>query len=129
MAEDFKSIASEFASLSQEITNVNRHAKELKNQKEQMASAILAYLKSNSIDEVNLPEGAKIVRKISKRSGTLKKEMILEEFKAQLGDEAKAEHAVQNLYSRREVVEKEVVSLNMPRGSRPTPAVEDSMDE
>lgn len=120
MAEDFKTIASEFASLSQEITNINRHAKELKNQKEQMAAAILAYLKSNSIDEVNLPEGARIVRKISKRSGTLKKDMILDEFKSILGDDARAEHHLQNLYSRREVVEKEVVSLNMPRGPRPT---------
>jgi hypothetical protein len=120
MAEDFKTIASEFASLSQEITNINRHAKELKNQKEQMAAAILAYLKSNSIDEVNLPEGARIVRKISKRSGTLKKDMILDEFKSILGDDAKAEHHLQNLYSRREVVEKEVVTLNIPRGPRPT---------
>jgi hypothetical protein len=129
MAEDFKTIASEFASLSQEITNINRQAKELKNQKEQMASAILAYLKTNSIDEVNLPEGARIVRKISKRSGTLKKEMILEEFKAILGDEAKAEHHLQNLYSKREVVEKEVVSLNMPRGSRAAPPPQDDDDE
>lgn len=120
MAEDFKTIASEFASLSQEITNINRHAKELKNQKEQMAAAILAYLKSNSIDEVNLPEGARIVRKISKRSGTLKKDMILDEFKSILGDDARAEHHLQNLYSRREVVEKEVVTLNIPRGPRPT---------
>lgn len=125
MTDDFKNIATEFAALSQEITNVNRHAKELKNQKEQMAAALLAYLKSNSIDEVNLPEGAKIVRKVSKRSGTLKKEMILEEFKAQLGDEAKAELAVQNLYSRREVTEKEVISLNLPRGAAARAAQED----
>lgn len=121
MADDFRSIASEFANISKEITNINRHAKELKNQKEQMAAAILAYLKTNSIDEVNLPEGASIVRKVSKRSGSLKKEMILEEFKTQLGDDAKAEQAVQNLYSRREVVEKEVVSLSMPRGARAAP--------
>lgn len=120
MADDFKTIASEFQAVSQEITNINRQAKELKNQKEQMAAAILAYLKSNAIDEVNLPEGARIVRKISKRSGTLKKEMILDEFKSILGDDAKAEHHLQNLYSRREVVEKEVVSLNMPRGPKPT---------
>jgi predicted transcriptional regulator len=120
MAEDFKTIASEFQAVSQEITNINRQAKELKNQKEQMAAAILAYLKSNAIDEVNLPEGARIVRKISKRSGTLKKDMILDEFKSILGDDAKAEHHLQNLYSRREVVEKEVVSLNMPRGPKPT---------
>jgi hypothetical protein len=117
MADDFKNIAAEYAAVSKEITAVNRHVKDLKNQKDQMGAAILAYLKSNSIDEVNLPEGARIVRKISKRSGTLKKEMILEEFKAILGDDAKAESALQNLYSKREVVEKEVISLNMPRGS------------
>jgi hypothetical protein len=125
MADDFKNIASEYAALSQEITAVNRHAKELKNQKDQMGAAILAYLKSNSIDEVNLPEGAKIVRKVSKRSGTLKKEMILEEFKSILGDDAKAESALQNLYSKREVVEKEVISLNMPR----TRAVQENSDD
>lgn len=116
--EDFKTISSEFAAISKKITDVNRHVKELKNQKDQMATAILSYLKSNQIDEVNLPEGATIVRKVSKRNGSLKKEMILEEFKAQLGDEARAEQALQNLYSRREVVEKEVVSLSLARRGR-----------
>lgn len=118
MADDFKTIANEYANISQEITNVNRHVKDLKTQKDQMASAILAYLKTNSIDQVCLPQGATIVRKVSKRNGTLKKEMILAEFKEQLGDDAKAEHAVQNLYSRREVTEKEIISLNFPRGQQ-----------
>lgn len=118
MADEFKNIANEYANLSQEITNVNRQVKDLKNQKDQMASAILAYLKSNSIDQVCLPQGATIVRKISKRNGTLKKEMILAEFRERLGDDAKAEQAVQNLFSRREVTEKEIISLNFPRGMR-----------
>ena len=55
MADDFKNIAAEYAAVSKEITAVNRHVKDLKNQKDQMGAAILAYLKSNSIDEVNLP--------------------------------------------------------------------------
>lgn len=125
MSEEFKTIAAEFADISKQITDTNRQVKELKMQKDQMAAAILAYLKTNSIDEVCLPEGATIVRKISKRSGTLKKEMIFDEFKAQLGDEAKAEHAVQNLYSRREVLEKEMVSLMFPRGSRAQQTLDD----
>jgi len=127
MADEFKIIAKEYANLSQEITNVNRHVKDLKSQKDQMASAILSYLKTNSIDQVCLPEGATIVRKISKRNGTLKKDMILAEFKEQLGDDAKAEQAVQNLYSRREVTEKEIIGLNFPRGQQQ--AADDEDDE
>lgn len=90
-------------------------------QKDSMADAILAYLKNHSIDEVKLPQGAKIVRKVSKRTGTLKKEMIFDELKARLGDEAKANEALQNIYSKREVVEKEVVSLSMGRGGAAAP--------
>jgi len=117
---DFKSIASEFAAVAAQITNVNRQVKELKMQKDSMAEAILAYLKNHSIDEVNLPEGARIVRKVSKRTGTLKKEMILEELVERLGDEAKANEALQNIYSKREVVEKEMISLSMSRGGTST---------
>jgi hypothetical protein len=58
------------------------------------------------------------LRKTSKRTSPLKKEYILEELQTIFGgDVAKAEASLQNIQSKREVVEKEVISLSL-RGVR-----------
>jgi hypothetical protein len=118
MAEDFRNIASEYATLSSEITRLNRASRDLKAQKDTIGDSLLEYLKTKDIDEVQLPTGGKIVRKTSKRTSPLKKEYILEELQTIFGgDVAKAEASLQNIQSKREVIEKEVISLSL-RGVR-----------
>lgn len=119
-AEDFRTIAEEYSDLSKQITAMNKEVKKLKDQKEEIGSAILAFMQTKNIDECALPGGGKITRKVSKRTGTLKPELILEELVAQLGDEARAQQCLQNINSKRGVVEKEMISLSTSRGGTDT---------
>jgi len=116
-ADDFKSIAEEFAVVSKQITDLNKQSRELKMQKDQIGESILAWMQTKDIDECNLPGVGKIVRKKSKRTEALKPELILAELTAALGDEAKATQALQNMNSQRSVVEKEVITLTKGGGS------------
>ena len=123
--QDFKVIATEYAAKCKEITELNRAVKELKNKKDEIGETLLSVMRTSGIDECQLPTGEKIIRKTSKRSSTLKPEMILNEFKEILGDDAKAEAALQNLQSKREVTEKETISFSASRGRVVTPDEDD----
>jgi len=116
-SEDFKSICEEFAEASKAITDLNKKARELKIQKDQLGEAILAFMQTKNIDECQLPGVGKIVRKTSKRTEALKPELILAELTTALGDEAKANQALQNINSQRNVVEKETITLTKGGGS------------
>jgi hypothetical protein len=117
-ADEFRSIAEEYATISKKISEINKEVKTLKMQKDDIATAILAFMQSKNIDECTLPSGGKITRKVTKRTETLKPEFILAEFVDQLGDEAKAHQCLQNINSKRGTTEKEVISLTM-RGGTP----------
>ena len=114
-ANDFKTVATEYADITKKITALNKEVKTLKDQKDEIGVSILSFMQSNNIDECELP-GGKITRKVSKRTETLKPELILEELKTQLGDDAKAELSLQTINSKRTVTEKEVISISL-RGS------------
>lgn len=114
-AEDFKSIAEEYAEVSKQITDLNKRARELKNQKDQIGESILSFMQTKNIDEAELPGIGKIVRKTSKRTESLKPELILATLTSALGDEAKATAALQDMNSQRTIVEKEVIALTKSR--------------
>lgn len=116
-SEDFKVIAKEYANISKEITNANKQVKILKDQKDQLSASILAFMQSKNVDECMLPGGGKIVRKVTKRTGTLKPQLIFDELVKELGDEAKAQQVLQTINSKRGITEKEIISLSQPRGS------------
>jgi hypothetical protein len=116
-SEDFKAVVDQYANISKEITAANREVKKLKDQKDQLGVTVLSFMQSKNIDECQLPNGGKVVRKISKRAGTLKPEIIFDELVAQLGDEAKAQQALQNINSKRGTTEKEVITLLAGRGN------------
>jgi hypothetical protein len=116
-SEDFKVIAKEYANISKEITNANKQVKILKDQKDQLSASILAFMQSKNVDECMLPGGVKIVRKVTKRTGTLKPQLIFDELVKELGDEAKAQQVLQTINSKRGITEKEIISLSQPRGS------------
>jgi cell division protein FtsB len=124
-SEDFKTIVKEYANISKEITAANKAVKLLKDQKDQLGASILAFMQSKNVDECMLPGGGKITRKVSKRTGTLKPEIIFEELVSQLGDEAKAQQALQSINSKRGVTEREVISLTQPRGGAISVQVDD----
>lgn len=108
-AEEFKNAATAYVELHDEITRASKQMRELKKQKDAVGEIILAWMKNNAIDECDTPDG-KIVRKTSKRTEGLKKEMVMEELKKLTGDEARASASLQNIFSMRSIVEKEIVS-------------------
>ena len=114
-AEDFRELARTYAALHFEITNASKSMRDLKKQKDGIGEHILRIMKENTLDECVLPDGAKITRKISKRTGTLKKELILAELVNLTGDEAKAANHLNNILSKREIVEKDVIACNLPK--------------
>jgi len=125
-SEDFKIVATEYAAMCKEIQRVNASVRDMKKKKDELAETILNLMKQRDLDECQLSTGEKIIRKTSKRTSTLKPEMIFDEFKSILNDEAKATQALQNIQSKREVVEKEVISFSAARGSsRPSEPIDD----
>jgi hypothetical protein len=116
-ADDFKTIATEYADITKKITAMNKEVKTLKDQKDEIGVTILSFMQSNNIDECELPGGGKITRKVSKRTEGLKPELVLDELKTQLGDAAKAELCLQNINSKRTITEKEVISISL-RGAQ-----------
>jgi flagellar basal body-associated protein FliL len=111
---DFKEAVKAYIELHDEITASSKQLRELKHQKDAVGDIILQWMRSNSVDECELPDG-KLIRKTSKRTQTLKKEFVLEELKKITGDEAKAEASMLNIFSMRAVVEKEVLSRTTRR--------------
>ena len=111
--DDFRELAKTYAALHDEIAQASKAMKELKKQKDGIGEHILRFMKEHVLDECQLPDGSKIVRKTSKRTGALKKELIMEELVALTGDEARATSALNNIMSKREVIEKDVISRSM----------------
>lgn len=107
--DDFKEAVKAYIELHDEITASSKQLRELKQQKDAVGDIILVWMRSNLIDECELPDG-KLVRKTSKRTQTLKKEFVFDELKKITGDEARAEASLLNIFSMRAVVEKEVLS-------------------
>ena len=108
-AEEFKNAVTAYVELHEEITRASKQMRELKQKKDAVGEIILNWMKNNSIDECEMPEG-KLVRKTSKRTEGLKKEMVMEELKKLTGDEARASASLQNIFSMRSTVEKEILS-------------------
>ena len=111
-----RDIVVNYAHLNKQLTEENRRIKDLKTQKDSLGEVLLSYMQANQLDEAALPSGEKVVKKISRRTSTLKKEYILEELMViYQGDEAKAQQSLQSIMSKRDVTEKEVISLVIPK--------------
>lgn len=112
---DFKDAVKAYIDLHDEISKASKQMRELKKQKDAVGEVILRWMRDNSVDECELPDG-KLVRKTSKRTEGLKKEMVLEELKKIIGDEAKAAASLENIISMRSIVEKEILTRTVKRG-------------
>jgi len=112
--EDFKEVVSVYLELHDEITTSSKQLRDLKKQKDAVGEKILEFMRTREIDECDLPDG-KLIRKTSRRTEGLKKEMVLEELKKITGDEARATASLQNIIGMRGVVEKEILSRTTKR--------------
>jgi hypothetical protein len=115
--DDFKSAVRAYIDLHDELTRSAKQIRELRKQRELVGETILAWMRSNSVDECQLPDG-KLVRKRQKRTESLKKDYVLVELKKVLGgDEGRAAACLNSMFSMRNTVEKEVLTRTVNRGS------------
>jgi hypothetical protein len=109
--EKFREAVTLYVELNDEITQTMKELREVKKRKDALGNTILECMRTRDVDECQLPDGGRLVRKASKRTETLKKEHILDELKTTLGvDESKAEAVLNNIYSKRGLVIKETLS-------------------
>lgn len=116
MAEDLKAAVEAYIQLHDEISKSSKQLRELKKQMQGVGDVILKWMKSQEVDVCELSDG-KLVRKVAKRTETLKKEHVLNELrKLTRGDEAAATVSLNNIFASRAVAEKEVLTRTIARG-------------
>lgn len=90
--------------------------KDLRKRVADARGAILQYMREHSVDEVDLGEHGRLVRKRTTRTQSLKKEHIAAELRA-LVDGNAVDDAVANIFGRRQAGEAETLAL-VPRAPR-----------
>lgn len=113
-AQDFKSILNEYSDVNRELTALNSQVKEIRAAKKNIEETVVSFMKLNSIDEAQLPDGSKIIRKVSKRTSPMTKDLIIDVLKTKM-PEADAISLVQDIFSKRKVTETETISLSKSR--------------
>lgn len=102
--DTFRNTVKMFVELHDELNASAKHMRELRRKREQLSEAILEFMQSHDVDECALQDG-KLMRKQSKRTGPLNKEHILKQLNLMFESE-KAVKAVENIFSKRELIEK-----------------------
>lgn len=100
----FKQVVLEFSETQASMGVMRKRASELKGE-------VLAYMRTHNIDECDLRDGSKLVRKKTKKTEALKKEHIAGELRKHLGSDAAADEAVHNMMARRATGEGETLTL------------------
>lgn len=111
---DFKETVNAYIELHDEIARSSKHLRELRKKKDALGDLVLQFMRSNRIDECELPDG-KLVRKVSKRTSTLKKEMVFSELQRITGNEERAVESLQNIFNMRQIVEKEILTRTVKK--------------
>lgn len=109
--EKFRDAVNLYVELNDEIQQAAKDMKEVRKRKDALGETIMECMRERDVDECQLPDGGRLVRKASKRTETLKKEHILTELKESLGvDDTRAEVVLNNIFSKRSMVVKEMLS-------------------
>jgi hypothetical protein len=112
--EDFKNAVRAYIELHDGIASSSKQLREMKKQKDIVGDTILAWMRTNGIDECALPDG-KLARKTSKRTESLKKDYVMCELKKVLGDEGRAAASLNSIFSMRNITEKEILTRTTNR--------------
>jgi len=121
-AQDFKSILNEYSVINKDLAALNARSKEIRAAKKNIEETVVSFMKINSIDEAQMPDGSKIIRKVSKRTSPINKDLIIEVLKTKM-PEADAISLVQEIFSKRKVTETETISM-----SKSTKRTADALD-
>lgn len=106
--EQFKTAVKDWIQIHDELQASAKQLREIRKRKQVLADTILGFMRNNEIDECALSDG-KLIRRTSKRVEGLKKETILDVLKDKMGSTEKAEAMLVEIFSHRNVVEKEAL--------------------
>lgn len=113
----FKDGVRTYIELHDELTRSSKTLRDMKKKKDELGSAILAFMRDNRIDEFQVGDG-KLMRKNTKRTEALKKEYIINSLKVALGSDEKVEAIFMQMNANRNVTECE--SLRRTRMGKTT---------
>jgi vacuolar-type H+-ATPase subunit D/Vma8 len=108
---DFRAAVTTYVDLHDEIAAAAKQLATLRKKKDAIGDLIVEFMKRSNIDECELQQGGKLVRKESKRTEALKKEHIVAELMALLhNDSTRAQSSLENIYAKRGTETKDVLS-------------------
>ena len=101
---EFNSLVKRYSSLSDELASSGKTMRELRKKAKDLGDSILEFMKKHDIDEVQVDGAGKLVRRTSKRTGSLTKDLIASELRAHVGED-KIPEVIERIMSRRETTE------------------------
>lgn len=101
----FKESVRAYIELHDDITKMSKDLTVIKKKKDELGKEIIDFMKTNNIDEFQVPDG-KLVRKKTKRTQSVSQATIVKTLKTALGDE-RSEALMQTLNAQRKVKETE----------------------
>lgn len=108
---EFKASVKRYVELHDEIADAAKFLTALRHKKDELGDLIVQFMRHSNIDECDLQQGGKLVRRESKRTETLKKEHIVSELmKLTNNDSTRANASLENIYNKRGVEIKDVLS-------------------
>jgi hypothetical protein len=116
----FKDAVRTYIELHDELMKSQKVLRDLRRKKEDIGKSIIEFMRRNHIDEFQVADG-KLQRRNSKRTGTLKKEHILDGLREALGnDDGRIGEAIKRMNSNRTITE--VEALRRTRQGKTTAA-------
>lgn len=101
----FKESVRAYIELHDDITKMGKDLTVIKKKKDELGKDIIEFMKTNNIDEFQVPDG-KLIRKKTKRTQSVNQATIVKTLRAALGDE-RSDSLLQTLNAQRKVKETE----------------------
>lgn len=104
ITEEFKQMIAEWISKDDEIKEINKELKDLKDDKKQLENYILSYMEKIDLGTLDIGDG-KLRRSVSKTKGALKHEIIQNSLVKIFNDVQKAHHTTKFILDNRPINE------------------------
>lgn len=111
---EFRDAVKAYIDMHDQLTEASKSLRDIRKKKKELADVIVEYMRKNDIDGINVKDG-KLLRKQTKRLEPLKKEHIMAELAKAVG-ETKADDILVNIYSKRNVTNKDTLRRTKKRG-------------
>jgi hypothetical protein len=102
--DEFRAAVKQYVALNDQLNASKKHMRDLNRKKESLSEVITKFMADKSLDECELEDG-KLILKSSKRIEAVTKDHILKHVASFIEPE-RATQVVENIYSKRETIER-----------------------